>query len=317
MTVSKLATETRWTHQKSSRDGTRVDRFIVHHAANTSVDQTLNLFAGARQVSANYALGNGRIVAAVPEEERAWTSGSGVDDKRAITVEVSNSHTGDPWPVADKEFDNLARLIADVATRYGFPINDDTVLTHQELYTRFRRSYATACPGDLQRRKAELIELANHYTNPAPTILQEDDEMLFLRIANKYMVSVSTGVLTHWGPETTQPVRETAKNVGRINDDWQEVSFEVFAALLKAYGCDKNIWDVRTFGKETDFCVVNPLDGSVKQGNTWSATNALRAEIKGITQPKIDTAPIVAAAKAGAKAGAEAALSDLTLKAVK
>lgn len=169
MTHSVIATETRWTHQKSSRDGAKIDRFIVHHAANTSVEQTLRLFAGAREVSANYALGNGRVVAAVREEDRAWTSGSPVDDKRAVTVEVSNSRLGDPWPVADVEFDNLARLIADVANRYGFPINDNTILTHQELWTRFGRSYPTACPGDLQRRKGELINLARKYQGSAPT----------------------------------------------------------------------------------------------------------------------------------------------------
>lgn len=184
MTHSALAHEVHWTHQKSSRDGADIDRFIVHHAANTSVDQTLHLFDGARQVSANYALGNGRIVAAVPEEERAWTSASKYDDARAVTVEVSNSRADEPWPVSDEDFINLARLIADVANRHGFPIDDDHVLTHQELYSRFGRSYPTACPGDLQRRKPELLKLARTYASgsfvkpasPAST-QEEDDEM--------------------------------------------------------------------------------------------------------------------------------------------
>lgn len=169
MTHSKLASRTHWTHQKASRDGARVDRFIIHHAATTSLATILHLFDGAREVSANYALGDGVIVATVPEEERAWTSGSYVDDRRAITVEVANSVAGGSYPVSGKEFDNLARLIADWATRYKTPITDDTVLTHQELYTRFGRSYATACPGDLQRRKSELLKLARGYmTGGAP-----------------------------------------------------------------------------------------------------------------------------------------------------
>lgn len=202
MTHSSIAKETHWTHQKSSRDGAKIDRFIVHHAANTSVDQTLHLFDGARQVSANYALGNGRVVATVPEEERAWTSGSYEDDRRAVTVEVSNSKAADPWPVSDIEFDNLARLIADVATRYKFPIDDDHVLTHQELWTRFGRSYATACPGDLQRRKAELLELANRYA--APTTERDDEEMsknvMFHTTDEKYAfrVAVANDVSGLW-----------------------------------------------------------------------------------------------------------------------
>lgn len=172
MTHSKLADRTQWTSEGSSRDGAAIDRFIVHHAATTSLEAILDLFRpGGRVVSANYAVGrDGELVATVEEQYRAWTSASYVDDRRAVTIEVANSATGDAsgWPVSDEAFDKLARLIADVATRYGFPIDDDHVLTHQELYTRFRRSYATACPGGLQRRKGELIALARTYQG-APT----------------------------------------------------------------------------------------------------------------------------------------------------
>lgn len=174
MVHSALATRAVWTHQQSSRDGARIDRFIVHHAATTSLQVILNLFAGARQVSAQYALKDRDLVATVPEERRAWTSGSYQDDRRAVTIEVANSQAGGAWPVSDESFDTLARLIADVSARYDFPITDDTVLTHQELWTRFRRSYATACPGDLQRRKGELLDLARHYRSNTP---QEEDEM--------------------------------------------------------------------------------------------------------------------------------------------
>ena len=108
----------------------------------------------------------------------------------------------------------------------------------------------------------------------------EDDEMLFLNIDGKYLVSVGVGVLKHWGPAESQATREHVKNISRADDAWQPVTFEQFAATLDAYGCDKNIWDVRTFGKTNDFCVLNPLDGSVKQGNTWTAASAMRAELK-------------------------------------
>lgn len=164
MTHSALASRAEWTDDRSGRDGGRIDRFIVHHAATTSLSGVLSLFRpGGRTVSANYALKDRELVATVPEEYRAWTSGSYIDDRRAVTIEVANSEGGDPWPVSDDSFDTLARLIADVAARYGFDITDDTVLTHQELYTRFGRSYATACPGDLQRRKGELLDLARSY----------------------------------------------------------------------------------------------------------------------------------------------------------
>ena len=98
----------------------------------------------------------------VEVNRRAWTSGSDWDD-RAVTIEVANSRAGDPWPVGIADFMMLARLIADVATRHGFPIDDTTILTHQELWTRYGASYPTACPGDLQRRKGELLTLARQF----------------------------------------------------------------------------------------------------------------------------------------------------------
>lgn len=164
MSQSSLANGVQLTSDSSPRNA-RIDRFIVHHAATTSLAAILSLFQpGGRTVSANYALGSdGTLVLAVDESRRAWTSGSAEWDGRAVTIEVANSYAGEPWPVSDAAFDKLARLIADVSIRYGFPINDDTILTHQELYRRYGASYATACPGDMQRRKGELLARANHY----------------------------------------------------------------------------------------------------------------------------------------------------------
>lgn len=147
-----------------SRNGARVDRFIVHHGATSGWRNLKDTLSGSgREVSANYTIGNGETVGNVDEVNRAFTTGAASWDARAITVEVLNSYAGDPWPVADKDFHALAKLIADVSTRYGFPINDNTVLTHQEINLRYGASYSTACPGDLQRRKAELLALANQY----------------------------------------------------------------------------------------------------------------------------------------------------------
>lgn len=176
------------TSDSSARE-TGIDRFIVHHGATTSLDAILSLFQpGGRTVSANYAMGNdGTLILTVDEDRRAWTSASSYWDGRAVTIEVANSYAGDPWPVSDASFDKLARLIADVSQRYGFPINDDTVLGHRELWERYGDSYATLCPGDLHRRKAELLTLANHYRTNGITagldqtpILEEDMYLTFV-----------------------------------------------------------------------------------------------------------------------------------------
>lgn len=47
--------------------------------------------------------------------------------------------------------------------------------------------------------------------------------MLLLIIDNRYCVSVARGLLKHRAPG--EP-REVVKNVERINDDWQHVSFD-------------------------------------------------------------------------------------------
>lgn len=179
MTHSPLIDGVALTSDSDSRNGRKVSRFIVHHAATTSLSALLADFApGGREVSANYALGpNGELILTVDEDRSAWTSASWFDDI-AVTIEVCNSQAGGTWPFSDKTFDKLARLIADVSLRYGFPINDDTVLTHQELWIRYGESYPTACPGDLQRRKPELLDLANKYRSGGTVERTDDDEMI-------------------------------------------------------------------------------------------------------------------------------------------
>ncbi|WP_164509834.1 N-acetylmuramoyl-L-alanine amidase [Gulosibacter massiliensis] len=212
MTHSKLTNQISLSSQSSSRDGAKIDRFLVHHAAGTSQEDVVNMMVrGTRTVSANYVVGD-TITLVVDEDRRAWTSGSKYDggkgaafDKRSITVETINNSTKN-WTVSDETFDNLAWLIADVATRYEFPINDDTVLTHQELWTRFRASYPTACPGDLQRRKAELLTLAR-----------------------KYQTGKATGATT--APSTSKPASTAASSTTATAAQWKTIQ-----AWLKRLG---------------------------------------------------------------------------------
>lgn len=186
MTFSKLTYKTYIPHSNvdmyDSRRGEKVGGVLVHHMAGAGAERLAkNMQAGNVGVSANYVCGD-KVFGVVPEEYRAYTSGSASDggkgaawDRKMITVETENNTFAPHWTVSDKTFDNLARLIADCAYRYKFPINDNTILTHQELWTRYRASYPTACPGNLQVRKAELIRRANVYLKemnggkPVPT----------------------------------------------------------------------------------------------------------------------------------------------------
>ena len=176
-----------------SRNGARVDRFIIHHGATVGWQNLKDTLAGGgREVSATYGLGNGELALNVPEELRPFTTGAASWDARALTVEVKNA-TADPnWSVSDQDFDLLARLIADWAIRYNNPINDNTVITHQEISIRYGASYPTACPGSLQARKAELLALAIKYASgtatPTPEVKPNilEDEPMYIVFIDKF-----------------------------------------------------------------------------------------------------------------------------------
>lgn len=61
-----------------------------------------------RQASANYSLGSyGVIVLGVDEDNRAWTTSSGLCVNQAVTIEVGNSTRGPQWLVFDYVLNRL------------------------------------------------------------------------------------------------------------------------------------------------------------------------------------------------------------------
>lgn len=157
MTFSPLTNDTAPHHNKfASRNGVGVVRVIVHHWAGVIGGDT-RLTNPDQEVSANYILySDGTLVGQVPEEYRAWTSGSWAADAPSITVETQNSAVGGDWPVSDAAIAKLTELIADVANRYGWGgVGEDNVIGHREVY-------ATACPGEyLFSRLPEITANAN------------------------------------------------------------------------------------------------------------------------------------------------------------
>lgn len=153
MPASGLTDQVRLTpRQFSSRNGTPVDTFLIHHQAGTNDDQVIAAMAsGARQVSSNYTISNeGRLTLVVDESNRAWTSGSASDggkgaawDRRSITVEIENAAYGGDWPISQAALQRAAQLLQDVRARY----NIRQVLGHRDLWNVYRASYGTFCPG--------------------------------------------------------------------------------------------------------------------------------------------------------------------------
>ncbi|WAC65194.1 N-acetylmuramoyl-L-alanine amidase [Agrococcus sp. SL85] len=175
MTVSALAVgrlplaKTASGHDRFYRRTGKPQGVILHHAATTSDSALAGAFVSPRrELSANYAmLRNGDLMAVLHEEYRAFTSASPKADSWGITIEVVNSSGAPGWHISERSFDMLARWLADLSQRWGFPLNRHTVIGHREVLARFGQGYATACPGGIWPRMDELIALANRYRSGA------------------------------------------------------------------------------------------------------------------------------------------------------
>lgn len=124
-TNSPLVSYTRISPNKNSpRNQDKITKIIVHHMAGVASVESFGELVSkpARQMSANYAIGNdGRIGLYCEEKDRCWCSSSGWADHRGIAIEVSNSKLGEPWPVSTKAWNALVDLCADICKRNGIP----------------------------------------------------------------------------------------------------------------------------------------------------------------------------------------------------
>lgn len=158
MADSKLVNYEYYGHEHwNSRQGNKVDKIVIHHAASViSVEQLGQVFS-TRNSSATYGIGSdGRVGQYVPEQYRPWTTSSWTIDKRAITIEVSNSETGGEWPVSDKVLQVLIELVADICRRNGIKKCSYTGTKNGVL--QMHKWYAnTACPGPYLGSKFNYI----------------------------------------------------------------------------------------------------------------------------------------------------------------
>lgn len=111
-----------------------------------------------RKASANYGIGiDGKIVGIVPEESRAWTSGSPSNDHQAVTYEVSNDQVGGNWHISDLCIERLIDLMVDVqkrnpnTTHYIYDGTTNGTITRHNMFT------ATTCPGSYLQSKLPYI----------------------------------------------------------------------------------------------------------------------------------------------------------------
>ncbi len=161
MTRSSLCTYTNITSNHSNgRGGNSVCKITPHYmCAYWSGRGCADYFAEtSRQASSNYCIGvDGDIAMSVDEDDRAWTSSSGWNDRQAITIECGNNSDSS---LTDATWNALVNLCVDICQRYGFSL-DYTGDQYGSL-TEHRMFASTDCPGSwLHANMSRLADEVN------------------------------------------------------------------------------------------------------------------------------------------------------------
>lgn len=193
----------------SSRNGQRITKITIHHAAGIIGGEALAaIFANPRRAaSCNYAIGkDGEIIGVVPEELRSWCSRSRWNDEQAITIEVSNCNGKPNWEISETVMNSLIKLCADICRRYCivpyFTGDKDGSMTFHYMFD------ATECPGRYIRNNINnIIMRINNELCLIPSKPEEPKE------DSSYLVKVNCACLN---------IREKpdvkSKKVGEITD---------------------------------------------------------------------------------------------------
>ena len=168
MSNSNLVNHVHISPNRTSPRHNRIDRITIHHmAGNLTVETCGNVFAPvSRKASSNYGIGSdGRVGMYVEEKDRAWTSGSGANDHRAVTIEVADNKIGknyNGWGCSNAAMSKLILLCADICRRNGISKLTYTGNTSGNL-TLHKWFQSTGCPGDyLEKMMPTIANEVNH-----------------------------------------------------------------------------------------------------------------------------------------------------------
>lgn len=252
MSNSPLVTYTKISPNSTNPRNHVIDTITIHHIAGVlTAKQIANLtnFTNPKyESSCNYAVGNdGSIALVVEEKNRSWCTSSRENDHRAITIEVSNSKKGDPWPVSDKALEATIELCVDICKRNNIAKINFTGDKTGNL-TMHKWFAATGCPGPYLSEKFPYIaqeinkRLGVKEEAPAPTPVEKrelhlgdkGDDVLQLQ---KDLIELGYN-LGFWGADgdfgndTDKAVRAFQKKNKLDVDGW--VGKNTYAAIEKA-----------------------------------------------------------------------------------
>lgn len=183
-TNSPLVSYTKISPNRTKNRNHAIDTITIHCVVGQCSVETLgNVFAPeSRQASSNYGVGvDGRIGMYCEEKDRSWCTSSGVNDHRAITIEVA-SDTKHPYAVNNKAYAAMLDLVTDICKRNGikklvWSTNKEDRVNHRNgCNMTVHRDYANkSCPGDyLYNKHGEIAAEVNKrlgvaFETPKPT----------------------------------------------------------------------------------------------------------------------------------------------------
>ena len=170
-TNSPLVSYTKISPNRTKNRNHAIDTITIHCVVGQCSVETLgNVFAPeSRQASSNYGIGyDGKIGMYCEEKDRSWCTSSGVNDHRAITIEVA-SDTKHPYTVNSKAYASLLDLVTDICKRNGikklvWSTNKNDRVNHLKgCNMTVHRDYANkSCPGEyLYSKHGEIAAEVN------------------------------------------------------------------------------------------------------------------------------------------------------------
>lgn len=249
MSNSSLVNYTRISPNKTSPRRNKIDRITIHHmAGNLTVETCGNVFATrSKQASSNYGIGSdGRVGMYVEEKDRAWTSSSGANDHRAVTIEVADNAGAPGWGCSSAAMAKLILLCADICRRNKIGKLTYTGNTSGNL-TLHKWFASTDCPGA--------------YLESQMTTIAAEVNKLLASGATTYTWNGTTASGGSSAPSSSKPAPSSGKIA--VDGKWGQATTrkaqQVFGTTVdgiisrQKYSCKKYLlnaytssWDFRT-----------------------------------------------------------------------
>lgn len=171
MSNSPLVSYTLISPNKNSPRNHKIDTITIHcFVAQVTAKRGCEVFQPtSKKASCNYVVGyDGSIGLCVDEGDRSWCTSSGVNDHRAITIEVASDNK-EPYAVTEKAYAAMLDLVTDICKRNGIKklvwstSKNDRVNHLNGCNMTVHRDYANkSCPGDyLYNRHGQIAAEVN------------------------------------------------------------------------------------------------------------------------------------------------------------